>query len=159
MSHTGSLATDINIYKGAFKQAKIKYSNSLSEAFSIKKENYISSLKGKNVAIITNAGGAGALLTDELEENGFSIYGPKDILGTATSIDYKKALQKITRKVDNILVILTPQTMSEPLNTAKVLIKSKLKNKIIAIFLGNKSMKDAVKILKRNDIPVFTNCV
>lgn len=159
MSHTGSLATDINIYKGAFKQAKIKYSDSLLHAFSIKKQDYISSLKGKNIAIITNAGGAGALLTDELEEKGFSVYGPKDILGTATSIDYKKALHKITKEFDNILVVLTPQTMSDPLNTAKIILESRWKDKIVAIFLGNKSMKNAVKILKENNIPVFTNCV
>ncbi|NCN86790.1 hypothetical protein GW932_03075 [archaeon] len=159
MSHTGSLATNFEIYKGAFKQAKVKYFNSLSECFNLKKEDITKNLRGKNIAIITNAGGAGALLTDELIEKGYNVFGPKDILGTATPNDYKKALHRISKPYDNIVVIFTPQTMSDATNTAKVIASSRWKNKIIALFLGEKSVVDAVEILKENQIPVFTTGV
>lgn len=159
MSHTASIATDNEIYKGAFKQAKVKRSKSLIRAFGIREESIIHKLKGKNVAIITNAGGAGALLTDQLELEGYSIYGPKDILGTARAIDYKKALNRIKSNYDSIILILTPQTMSEPEKTACTIVESKYKNKIVACFLGNKSIENAIDILRKNNISYVTKAV
>jgi acetyltransferase len=159
MSHTASLATDYEIYNGAFKQAKVKQSKSLIRAFGIREENIIYKLKGKKIAIITNAGGAGALLTDQLESQGYEIYGPKDILGTATSKDYKNALNRIKSNYDSIIIILTPQTMSEPEKTACILAESKFKHKIVACFLGNKSIQEAIKILQQNGISYITKAV
>jgi len=159
MSHTGSLANEFDIYKGAFKQAKVKYSKSLGEAFGLKKENITSKLTGKNIAIITNAGGAGALLDDELISKGFKVVGPKDILGTATPNEYRRTLHRITKNYDNIIVIFTPQTMSDSVGVAQAIIESRLKEKIIAIFLGNKSIKKAVKLLKENKVKTFTRAI
>lgn len=159
MSHTGSLATNFEIYKGAFRQARVKYFESLTKALGQKKETIINSLKGKNIAIITNAGGAGALLTDELEREGYKVFGPKDILGTATPNDYKRALNKIRNPYSNIVVVFTPQTMSDAQGVAKVISMSRWKDKIIAILLGEKSVKEAKKILKENNVPVFTKAV
>ncbi len=159
MSHTASLATDYKIYQGAFKQAKVKQSKSLIRAFGIREENIVYKLKGKKVAIITNAGGAGALLTDQLESQGYEIYGPKDILGTATSKDYKSALNKIKANYDSIIVVLTPQTMSEPEKTACILSESKFKHKIVACFLGKSSIEEAKKILQENGISYITKAV
>lgn len=159
LSHTGSLSTDLEIYKGAFKQANVDYSESLSEAFGLEKENIIHSLKGKNVAVITNAGGAGALLTDELIENNFKVFGPKDILGTATANDYSRTLHRLKGDYDNIIVIFTPQTMSEPIKTAQSLVKSRWKHKIIAVFLGQDSIKEATEILKGHSIPTYTQAI
>ena len=70
ISHTGSLATDFEIYKGVFKQAGIKIENSFSSAFGIKRKER--DPKGKNITIVTNAGGAGALMTDYLIEKGYN---------------------------------------------------------------------------------------
>jgi acetyltransferase len=159
MSHTASLATDNEIYQGAFKQAKVKQSKSLLRAFGIKEENIVYKLKGKKVAIITNAGGAGALLTDQLEKQGYTIFGPKDILGTATAKDYQSALNRIKSDYDSIIVVLTPQMMSEPEKTACILAESKLKHKIVACFLGDKSIQDAIKILQQNGISYITKAV
>ena len=159
MSHTGSLATDFDIYKGAFRQAKVKYYESLTEAFGVKTEDYSKAFNKKNIAIITNAGGAGALATDELQKKGFKIFGPKDILGTATPMDYKITLNKIKKLYDNILVIFTPQTMSNATGVANAIIQSTWKNKIIALMLGEKSVKEAEKILKENNVPVFTKAL
>ena len=159
MSHTASLATDNRIYEGAFKQAGIKQSDSLIKAFGIKEDNIIYKLKGKKVAIITNAGGAGALLTDKLEKEGYEITGPTDLLGTATDKDYKSALNRLKGDYDSIIVILTPQTMSEPEKTAVVLSESKFKHKIVACFLGQESITEAKKILEDNKISYSTRCV
>ena len=146
ISHTGSLATDFEIYKGAFKQAKVKVFDTLAQAFGLKPQ--IIKPKTKNLIILTNAGGAAALITDQLEEKGCNVK-IKDLLGTALAKDYKKAL----KKAKNPLVILTPQKMSEPEKTAKILSK-----KVIACFLGNKSIKRANKILKNKKIQYYNRC-
>ncbi|RLG15925.1 hypothetical protein DRN69_02230, partial [Candidatus Pacearchaeota archaeon] len=155
ISHTGSLATDFEIYKGAFKQANVKIKDSLSSIFNLKKQNLASKIKGKKVAIITNAGGAGALITDYLVEKGFDVSQPIDLIGTALAKDYKKALEKL-RKYDSIIVILTPQKMSNPEKTAQVLTNFSDKKKIIGVFLGDKSIKKAKKILEKENIPCIT---
>lgn len=159
MSHTASLASDNEIYAGAFKQAGVQESKSLIRAFGIREENIIYKLKGKKVAIITNAGGAGALLTDQLEKEEYIVTGPKDILGTAMPNDYKRALQRLKGTYDSIIVVLTPQMMSDPIGTAEIIIGSKHKNKIVACFLGNKSVEKAVDLLRKNGVSYITKAV
>ncbi len=149
LSHTGSLATDYRIYKGAFKQAKVKVVDSLAEAFSIKPEKI--KIKNKKIIIITNAGGPASLLADKLSKQGKEIK-IKDLLGTASAENYKKALRKIKSNA-KLLVVLTPQRMSQPLETAKILPK-----KAIACFLGDKSVRSAIKILKNKGIKYYTKC-
>jgi len=159
ISHTGSLATDFKIYKGIFKQAKVKQVESLSKALGLKKENTFLLNKKKNkIIIVTNAGGAGTLITDKYIERGFNlIKAPIDILGTANSEDYKKALEKIKKeKQDLTIVALTPQSMSEPEKTAEIVVNYAKSKPTIAYFLGNKSIAKAKKILEKNNIPCFT---
>ncbi len=141
VSHTGSLATEFEIYKGAFKQAKVKIVDSLAEAFNLKRQNI--KINKKKVKIITNAGGAAALLTDQLEKRGIKTQS-KDLLGTALAKDYKT-------KGD--IYILTPQSMSEPVKTAEIIPKNS-----IACFLGETSTKRAIKILKKRKIQYYTRC-
>lgn len=157
ISHTGSLATDYNIYKGAFKQAKTKQVDSLLHALNLPPQK-ISLPKGETI-IITNAGGAGTLISDQIESKSpNTIKEVNDILGTANSKDYQKELKKPKyKKYKNIIVALTPQSMSQPEQTARIISKSPLKKKITAFFLGDKSIKDAKKILEKNKIKCYTN--
>jgi acetyltransferase len=153
VSHTGSLATDFEIYRGAFKQANIKLVDSIAEAFDIKTD-FPRVKKGKTI-IVTNAGGAGVLITDYLTEQGIKVEKPIDLIGTALPEDYKKTLDELNG-YRSIIVILTPQTMSQPEETARILSESKHKDIIIAFFLGDKSIQKAKNILKRTGIPCFT---
>jgi len=159
ISHTGSLATDFEIYKGAFNQAGVKLEKSLSSAIGIKKQNIIKSLNKKNVIIITNAGGAAALLTDELTEKKIKVDKIIDILGTANPTDYRKVLNRFINYPGEIITILTPQKMSHPEETAYLISTHPVKEKIKAVFLGDKSVKKAIQILKKNKIPTFSRVV
>ena len=69
ISHTGSLATDFKIYEGAFRQAGIKQEKFMEESLNmpIQKSSEIKT-NGRKTIILTNAGGAGALLSDYCEE-------------------------------------------------------------------------------------------
>jgi acetate---CoA ligase (ADP-forming) len=159
LSHTGSLASDFEIYKGVFKQAKIRQTFSLGKTLGLK----IKLPRFKNIKkafILTNAGGAGGLLTDYLESKNIDVIEkPLDILGTATAKEYKQALEKIkNKKANTIFITLTPQTMSQPLETAKQIIqfkKSNPKKKIICVFLGKKSFKKSNQLLRKNKIKVI----
>jgi len=158
ISHTGSLATDFEIYKGAFKQAHIKLTDSLSSAFHFKKSKIKIpiKIKGNKVVLITNAGGAGALMTDYLVKKGFDVNPPIDLIGTASAKDYESALNRLKKKFyDLAIVILTPQRMSEPEKTAKAIVKFSKTNSVIACFLGECSIKKAKEIFDKNKVPCF----
>lgn len=164
ISHTGSLATDYAVYKGIFNQAKIKQVESLAEAVGIKKQE-LKIKKGKRVYVVTNAGGAGALITDYCKRKGLKIVGksPLDLLGTASSAKYKIALEGIAKRkehLDILIVILTPQEMAQPLETAREIIhfRNKTKKQVIAIFLGEKSINKAKNLLEKNKIKCLTHC-
>lgn len=155
ISHTGSLATDYRIYEGIFKQSKIKQI-----------KNFFSEIKiprGDSM-IITNAGGAGALMTDACNVRNSKVVKDLDILGTAMPEDYKKALENSNNlKFENLIVVLTPQKMSRPYETAKVIVEfaknqklKKSKKKIIACFLGDKSIRQSEKLFKQAGIYCFT---
>ncbi len=167
ISHTASLATDFKIYQSAFKQAKVKQVSSLSEAFGIKSDlpeliKEIKQIKEPKISIITNAGGAGALLTDLLGANKINVVNaPEDLIGTAIAKDYESAINRElkTKRSNVILVLLTPQTMSQPLETAKAIIKINRTKKIIACFLGEKSIIESKELLKKNKISIYTKCI
>lgn len=159
MSHTGSLATNSKIYSGAFKQARVKEISSLLKAFDLERENILEKIKGKKVAIITNAGGAGVLITDKLSKKEYDIHGPIDLLGTATSKEYETALNNLKKGYDSVIVLITPQTMTDIEKIAEVISKSRWKYKIVACFLGKRSIQNAIEILKENDVRYLTRAV
>lgn len=172
ISHTGSLATDYAIYKGAFKQAGITLCQGLLEAMEkASGKKFSLSFKpikvGKRAFILTNAGGAGGLLSDYLSAKGFEIShnfaedikNPWDILGTAIAFDYANALNKLRNQnsIDSIFILLTPQSMSEMEKTAEAIAhfrKTSDKN-IVALFLGDKNMKESNKIFEKHGISYF----
>jgi acyl-CoA synthetase (NDP forming) len=156
VSHTGSLATDFEIYKGVFKQAGIKIEDSFSSAFGIKKEEI--NPKGKKVTIVTNAGGAGALITDYLIEKKYNVEQPIDLLGTATAENYRDTFDNLKEsETDSVIAILTPQSMSQPEETAEEIVKFSKSKNVIAVFLGRNSIKKAEEILNKNKILCLTD--
>jgi acetyltransferase len=168
-SHTGSLATDYKIYQGAFKQAGVELCYGLEEAFEKASEKKLVSVVrskinlGNKVFIITNAGGAGALVSDYISEKGIKLVeigmnNPLDLLGTAKSEDYRKALEIIDKKeVDSILVVITTQSMTDLENIAKVVVdfKAGSKKNVVALFLGESSIGDTNNILNKSNICFF----
>jgi len=164
ISHTGSLATDFEIYKGAFKQAKVKLTDSLFSAFNYARLKI--KPQGNKTIIITNAGGAGALMTDYCEENNikviklpkkFKFSNPIDLIGTASAKDYESVLKKLKKEdfYDSVIILLTPQKMSEPEKTAKAIIEFSKTKPVIACFLGGDSVTEAKIILERAGILCF----
>jgi acetyltransferase len=137
--------------------------------------------KAGDVYIVSNAGGPLVVMVDELERNNVAIgkfssntrqeladkmpsnialKNPLDIIGDADAFRYKKALETILRddKVEHLLVLLTPQTSTEPEKTAKEIVKlgEKYKDKLIlASFIGGSSLAGAKSILKQSPVIHF----
>jgi len=158
-SHTASLASDYEIYKGAFKQVQVKLCSSLEEAIEDSGKNKIKETNKKiklhEASIITNAGGAGALVSDYLAENSVKVNSLKDILGTALAKDYLEELERT--HCNEIIAILTSQSMSEISETARVIadFKKRTGKLVLALFLGQESVSEANQIFEENKIPFF----
>jgi len=175
-THTASLSSSSLIYSGAFKQSSIIEADSLEELFNLAEIFSKYKKLGKNACIITNAGGLGVLAADncvksgiklgeipekvlfELDKvmpSGYSRRNPLDILGDALAERYEKVL-KILMKYnlfDFYIVILTPQQMTQPLETARVL--TAYKKPVIACYIGGKSLEEAKMFLRHNNVVVF----
>ncbi|MCK5861074.1 MAG: acetate--CoA ligase family protein [Candidatus Hydrogenedentes bacterium] len=167
-SHTGSLAGADIAYGAAFKRAGVVRSENFESLFDFATALSMQPLpKGKRVAIITNAGGPGIMAADAVETLGMeleaptpeiaqdimsnlpaaaSVGNPIDVLGDAAPDRYAMALEKILAdpKVDAVVVILTPQAMSDPDATAEAIIKASTGEKpVLACFMGGSQIINA----------------
>jgi acetyltransferase len=180
-SHTGSLAGSEQAYQAAFQQAGIIRAESMESLFDMALAlGYQPSLKGDRIAIITNAGGPGILATDALERSGLAlarfeldtIYeleqylpdaasaaNPVDVLGDARADRYKFALERVASdpNVDGIMVLLTPQAMTEIDATAKIIgsLSQNLSIPILCCFMGEARIQTGIDILTSYGIPNY----
>ncbi|MGY5875198.1 MAG: acetate--CoA ligase family protein, partial [Candidatus Thorarchaeota archaeon] len=181
-SHTGSLAGSDTAYDVAFKQSGVIRAEGMAELFDV--ANVFDDMNlpaGNRVAIVTNAGGPGIITTDACEAAGLdivqftqetietlkaglppaaSVYNPIDALGTAQPEDYALCIEAALKdeNVDTVLVLLTPQAMTKPTETAQVLVEAheKYPNKpILAVFMGGQTMVYPRVVLNAGRIPVF----
>ncbi|WP_169975044.1 bifunctional acetate--CoA ligase family protein/GNAT family N-acetyltransferase [Tautonia rosea] len=181
-SHTGSLTGSDEVLDAAFRRSGVLRVNSIAEIFNISEVLAKQPRpRGPRLAILTNAGGPGVLATDALIQNGgelatlsaetiaelneflpgaWSRGNPVDILGDAGPERYAKAVEVVSRdsNSDGLLVVLTPQAMTDPTRTAdhlKVAAKKGAKP-MLASWMGGTHVAAGVDILNRADIPTFT---
>ena len=181
MSHTGSLAGNDFVFDAAFKRAGVIRVDTIEELFHIAQALSMQPRPTKNrLAIVTNAGGPGVIATDTLIANGgklaklsktiieelnqhlsphWSKGNPLDVLGDAGPEQYAIALEMCAKdkEVDGILVILTPQSMTDPTAVARKLaeIEKKCKKTVLACWMGASDIYEGRKVLEANNIPVY----
>jgi acetyltransferase len=180
-SHTGSLTGSDEVLDAAFRRVGVLRVNTIGELFEMAEVlSKQPSPKGPRLAVVTNAGGPSALATDMLVTTGgqlatlgadtfkalndflpapWSHNNPVDILGDGSAERYEKALDIVARDPgnDGLLVIFTPQTMSESTATAERLAPLALKysKPILASWMGGVVVQDAVRLLNQAQIPTF----
>lgn len=175
-THTAALASEKEVYSGIFKQVGLIEADSVRQMFQIAHilEKYPN--LGKRACIVTNAGGPGVLTSDYCEENkielpnipqetmkllskflphNWSKNNPLDILGDGDYRRYSDALNILDREsfFDFFIVLLTPQNMAQPLETAKLL--RVLKKPVFACFMGKEKILTANTFLDANGIINF----
>ena len=72
-SHTGAIASSDMIVRALFKKAGIVYCSSREELITVASVFNYKPLKGKNIAIITHAGGSAVMLADALTKGGLVV--------------------------------------------------------------------------------------
>jgi len=181
-SHTGALAGSDVAFDAAFRQSGVIRAAGIEELFDAATTFSGGKLPvGNRLLIVTNAGGPGILAADTAERIGVklpqmtretldslvkmlppsaSVYNPVDLIGDATSERYAAALEKgvADPNVDGVLMILTPQAMTDVDNVAELAVRTAATTEkpILTSFMGSLSVKNAVEILKRESIPNFS---
>ncbi len=72
-THTGALATSDTVIRALFKKCGIVYCSSREELIAVAGVFQTKALKGRNMAIVTHAGGSAVMLTDTLTANGMDV--------------------------------------------------------------------------------------
>lgn len=122
-SHTGAIASSDMTVRALFKKAGIVYCSSREQLLSVASIFNYKKLKGKNIAIITHAGGSAVMLADELSKGGLkvpeisgpeadklknflfpgsSVANPIDFLATGTAEQLGIIIDYCEHKFDNI---------------------------------------------------------
>ena len=179
-SHTGSLSGSDDALTSALNRVGVLRVDTIAELFAmaevLAKQPYP---KGPFLSIITNAGGPGVIATDALIQNGgqlaaissetmqqfnsflpaaWSHNNPIDILGDASPDRYVQAFKVACNdsNSDGVLVILTPQDMTDPTQTAQLLSQfSNCKKPIFASWMGGKRVEKGLELLVKSGIPTF----
>ncbi len=180
-SHTGALTGSDEVLDAAFRRSGVLRVNSISDIF------FMSDVlakqprpRGNRLAILTNAGGPGVLATDALVAGGgeladlspqtmqafdailppqWSHNNPVDILGDAEPERYAKSLEIAAKDpaIDGMLVILTPQDMTNPTQIADKLkpYAKGLGKPVLASWMGGTEVAAGEQILNQAGIPTF----
>jgi len=181
-SHTGALTGSDEVFDAALRRCGVLRVSSVSDLF------YMAEVlskqprpRGPKLMILTNAGGPGVLATDRLLSVGgelaplsdasveslnallpahWSHGNPIDILGDAGPERYSKALEIAAKdpNSDGLLVILTPQGMTDSAQVAEGLVAQAATHgkPILASWMGGKSVVRAIEILNAANIPTFS---
>ncbi|HIK22975.1 MAG TPA: bifunctional acetate--CoA ligase family protein/GNAT family N-acetyltransferase [Thermosynechococcus sp. M3746_W2019_013] len=183
-SHTGALMGSDAVVDAALERCGVLRVETIEDLFDMAEVlDKQSRPKGPHLTILTNAGGPGVLATDALIRAGgklsslsadtlqalnqvlppaWSHGNPVDILGDATADRYLKALQhcETDANSDGLLVVLTPQAMTDPLAIAQDL-ATYAQNRpsgakpILASWMGGNTVKPGEAILNQAGIPTY----
>lgn len=180
-SHTGSLTGSDDVLDAAFQRVGVLRVERIADVF------YMAAVlsrqptpRGNRLMMVTNAGGPGVLATDALITGGgeladlsdetmqalnailpphWSHNNPIDVLGDASAELYAQALEIAAKdpNSDGLLVILTPQAMTDPTRTAELMRPyAQIEGKpVLASWMGGPDVAAGETILTRSNIPTF----
>ena len=179
-SHTGALTGSDEVLNAAFRRCGVLRVHTISDLFDMAEILAKQPRpKGNRLSIVTNAGGPGAIATDALISGGgalselapetlteldrflpaqWSHHNPIDILGDASCDRYAQTLEVVANdpNSDGLLVILTPQAMTDPTQTAeKLKAYNQLGKPILSSWMGGQEVAAGTQILNQANIPTF----
>ena len=180
-SHTGSLTGSDEVLDIAFRRVGVLRVNTIAEVFYLAEAlSKQPRPRGPRLALVTNAGGPGVLATDALLQNGgalaelapetlaaldgalpehWSHGNPIDIIGDADPERFAKTLDVVAKDAtsDGMLIMLTPQAMTDPTRTAELIapFAQGTHKPVIASFMGGGEVAAGEAILTRAGIPTF----
>jgi acetate---CoA ligase (ADP-forming) len=181
-SHTGVMATVDTAYAAAFKRSGVVRADSFEALFDYATAFALQPLPaGNRILIITNTGGAGTIAADAVERAGMCVASPHSnttsslrdrlpriasfpspvyVLGDAPPGRYMAAIESAQSdpEVDAILVILVPQVMTYPKQTALDIASFLDGSKpVVAAFMGGEEILPGRRVLSEAGLPVFNS--
>lgn len=180
-SHTGAIAGEDYVLETAFKQAGIIRCHDIQDMFDMSLAfSWLQVPKGPNMAVVSNAGGPAVISADLISEFGLnlaqlspettkilsehlprsaSLANPVDVLGDALADRYRYALKAVLAEdaVDSVLVILTPQIMTQIKETAQVIseLSKDYQKPIVCTFIGGTQVFVGEAVLNFNQVPSY----
>jgi len=180
-SHTGAIAGEDDVLEALLFQTGVIRCRTLEDFFDFSRAFAWEDVPvGPNVAIISNAGGPAVISADAVVSEGLklvefddqtrtqleavlprsaSIINPVDVLGDALAKRFSQAAEIIIQKADvhSLVIILTPQLMTQIEKTAEVVgdLSKKYKKPIFASFIGGKLVAEGEQKLNEYRIPSF----
>lgn len=181
-SHTGSLAGQEAAYQCAFRRSGVIRAESIAHLFDMAMLFAEQPLpRGDRFAVITNAGGPGIMAADACESMGLTfaklseetekklaeflpaaanVHNPIDVLGDSGPDRYARSVEAVLSDpgVDVLMVLLTPQAMTDSGETARQIL-ARIKDcgkTVITCFIGDEKVKDGIQVLRENSVPVYT---
>lgn len=185
-SHTGSLTGSDEVLAAAFRRSGVLRVDEIDDLFNMAEVLAKQPApRGPHLTIVTNAGGPAVIATDALIGSRGELTGlspetvaelnkilpphwshnnPIDILGDADADRYAQAIQVAANDPNSngLLVILTPQAMTSPTQTAQLLQKQygrpagyQYGKPILASWIGGADVAAGKDILNQANIPTF----
>lgn len=180
-SHTGALAGVDAVYDAALERAGAIRVHDVEELFDCAELlARHAAAAGSRLAIVTNAGGPGVMACDALTESQgelarlsektiaaldavlpsyWSRGNPVDVLGDASPQRYAAALDAVLgdEGVDGVLLVLTPQAMTDPTETAAAAarIKSSAHEPLLAAWMGGPAVQAGAALLNQAGVPTY----
>ncbi len=180
-SHTGALTGSDDVLDAAFQRAGVVRVDTIGELFNLAEVlGKQPRPAGPRLAIVTNAGGPGALSTDQLVRSGgqlaelggptraaldallpahWSHSNPVDILGDADPVRYAESVDCVLRDPgnDGALVILTPQHMTDATATAEGIARlGRIPGKpLLTAWMGGPAVEPGRALLNAAGIPTY----
>lgn len=181
-SHTGSLAGSDAAYDAIFMQSGIQRVEDVNEMFHYAVAfSQMPLPRGNRIAIITNAGGPGIMTTDAAVRHGLglaefgkrtirileknlpstaNINNPVDVIGDADYQRYEAALRAVIDDgdVDGAIVVLTPQKMTDVLETARMVprVLEGVDKPVLCSFMGIVDVSEGIRYLEEHDTPNYS---
>lgn len=180
-THTGAMIGSDDVFDAALQRAGVIRARTIDQLFSAAQLLAMQCRVGGNrLAIITNGGGLGVMATDRAIDLGIELAtlgedtlatldaslpahwshgNPIDLLGDAPPQRYREALTACLQDdgVDGILVMLSPQAMTDPEGCARAVIEARPdKTKpVLACWMGKQLVEEANRLFASHHLPSF----
>lgn len=180
-SHTGSLATEDRLCDDLFAEAGIVRVDGLEQLFNAAVLHDADRRPaGERIGIVTNGGGPGVMATDAAVRVGLQVprladptrnrlrgalpptanlNNPVDVIGDARADRYQSAIEAVLEdpQIDQLLVILTPQSMTDVKSIARTVIDARRQTaKLVACsFMGSSDVAEGVAMLQHEGVPHY----
>ncbi len=181
LSHTGALVGADDVFDAAVRRAGVVRLGNVGQMYAAASALFSHFRpRGNRLMIVTNGGGPGVMAADHAADIGIPLArlaeatlaklnanlpptwskgNPADIVGDADPARYVQTITACLEdeNVDGVLVILTPQAMTDPTQAARSIIEiARNSDKpLVTCWMGEEQVKEARLLFKGAGIPTF----